>query len=430
MSTTTRFLTLMAVMALAACTVKDTPAPPLAGPSELALRLGLQVVPDSILQDGASQAVLSIDASNGDGRAARGLALRVEIMVDGVIADYGTLSSKTVVTGDDGKARVIYTAPPRPAEPVDEGNRVMLRVIPIGSDYGGEQARFVLLRLVTPGVILPPNSAPIPEFTSSGNLVPSNDIVFDASPTTDEGLPCGSACTYTWDFGDGSTGTGIFVRHQYREAKTYQLKLTATDVRGASATLARPMQIGPATPPTAAFTYSPVSPITTNQTIFFNAEGSRAATGRRVARYDWNFGNGRTDSGVLTTFSYPTAGNYVVTLIVTDDIGEKSTPATQTVTVGAAPLTLTASLVTLPATSAGSAVSLATTVFFDASGSAGPARIVEYRFNMGDGTPDVVQTTLPSWSYRYTAGGIYNARVTVRDSEGRTATATRTVYVQ
>ena len=71
MRTTTRLGFLAMLVLSVACTVKDTTAPPLAGPSELSLRLGLQVVPDSILQDGASQAVLSIDASTADGRAAR-----------------------------------------------------------------------------------------------------------------------------------------------------------------------------------------------------------------------------------------------------------------------------------------------------------------------------------------------------------------------
>jgi PKD repeat protein len=73
---------------------------------------------------------------------------------------------------------------------------------------------------------------------------------------------------------------------------------------------------------------------------------------------------------------------------------------------------------------------LATPILFDASGSTGPSRIVEYRFNFGDGSPEVVQTVLPTWTYQYSAAGIYNARVTVRDVQGRTATATRTVYVQ
>lgn len=419
----------------AGCTTEKTAPPPLTGPSEYALRFVLQSIPDSILQDGASQSSIQIEAIGGDGRPARALPLRLEMSVltaggGETFADFGTLSAKSVITGEDGRARVVYTAPPRPVESVDQFTTVRVYVTPIGSDYQGEQPRFVALRLVPPGVILPPNTAPVPEFTSSGSLVPFSDIVFDASPTTDEGVSCGAACTYTWDFGDGSTGSGIFVRHQYRESKTFQLKLSATDARGASGTVARPIQIGAATPPTAAFTFSPQGAIGTNQTIFFNAEGSRAATGRRLTRYDWNFGNGRTDSGVTTSYAYPTAGTYLVTLIVTDDIGEKSTPVSQSLTVGGGSTALTASLVTLPNTSPTNAASLVTTIIFDASASSGPARIVEYRFNMGDGTPDVVQTALPTWSYRYTAGGIYTARVTVRDSEGRTATATRVVYVQ
>jgi PKD repeat protein len=429
MRTSTRLCLIAAIVSTAACTVKETSAPPLSGPSELALRLGLQVTPDSIIQDGSSQAVLTVDASNGDGSVARGLGLRVEVVRDGIVEDFGTLSAKTVVTGEDGRARVIYTAPPRPAEPVDELNTVQLRVTPIANDFGGATSRFVSLRLITPGVILPPNAAPVPEFTSTGNLQPFSDIVFDASTTTDEGIACGAACSYRWEFGDGETGSGIFVRHQYKAAGTYQLKLTAADARGASGTIARPMQIGAATLPTAAFSISPQAPYSPGQTLFLNAEGSRAATGRRVVRYDWNFGDGRTDSGVTTTKSYATAGAYVITLIVTDDIGEKSVPVPQTVTIGT-PSALTASLTTLPATSAATPASLATPIYFDASGSTGPARIVEYRFNMGDGSPDRVQTTLPSWTHNYTAGGIYTARLTVRDAEGRTATTTRTVYMQ
>jgi PKD repeat protein len=83
-----------------------------------------------------------------------------------------------------------------------------------------------------------------------------------------------------------------------------------------------------------------------------------------------------------------------------------------------------------PSTSPTNAASLVTPLLFDASASRGPSPIVEYRFNFGDGSPEVVQTALPTWTYTYKAGGIYNARVTVRDATGRSATATTTVYVQ
>ncbi|MCC7242391.1 MAG: hypothetical protein IT180_10745, partial [Acidobacteria bacterium] len=51
-----RIIGMLALAAVAAsCTVKDTDAPALAGPSELALSLSLQALPDSIYQDGSSQ---------------------------------------------------------------------------------------------------------------------------------------------------------------------------------------------------------------------------------------------------------------------------------------------------------------------------------------------------------------------------------------
>ena len=68
----------------AGCSVEDTRIPDLAGPSELGLRVALQAVPDSILQDGFSQAALQIEATTADGRAARNLTLRIQSFVDGI----------------------------------------------------------------------------------------------------------------------------------------------------------------------------------------------------------------------------------------------------------------------------------------------------------------------------------------------------------
>lgn len=430
MSTTIRFGVLVALLGgVTACTVKDTPAPPLAGPSELALRVALQVVPDSILQDGASQAVLNIEASNGNGAPARGLGLRVEILVDGVVQDFGTLSAKSVTTGEDGRTRVTYTAPPRPAEPVDENRTVSLRVTPIGTDYVGEIGRTVALRLVTPGVLLPPNTAPVAAFAWAPSApLPLQNVVFDASASTDDDQVCGSACTYSWDFGDGTTGSGVFINHQFPRVGTYNVRLTVTDSRGASSTLAQAVAVGDLEEPTSEFTFSPSAAIATGQTIFFNAEASRPASGRRIVSYQWNFGDGRSATGMTTTKSYENPGSYTVTLSVTDDAGSKGT-SSQTVTVGTV-TGLLASLSVTPSTALATPAALSTVFLFDASGSSGPSRIVEYRFSFGDGSPDAIQTTVPTWQYKYGAAGIYNARVTVRDVTGRTATASRTIHVQ
>jgi PKD repeat protein len=428
MSTTTRVSLAIVLLTATGCTIKETAAPPMTGPSELALRVAMQIVPDSILQDGASQAVLQIEAAGIDGRPVRGLALRVAVMFNGIIQDFGTLSAKTVITGEDGRARVIYTAPPRPAEPSEQGNIVTFVVEPVGTDYTGEIERTVTLRLVTPGVLLPPNSAPVPDFTfSPTGILPLVDVVFDGSTTLDEGVPCGAACHYRWDFGDGESATGIFVKHQFTTSGTFQVRLTVTDARGASATIARPITVGPAVAPTASFTYSPAT-IAIGQTIFFNAESSRPATGRRIVSYEWDFGSGRTGSGVTTTKSYDSPGTYTVTLTVTDDAGEKATTS-QAVTVGTL-TNLVATLVVTPTTSVAAPGTTTTVFVFDASASIGPSRIVEYRFNFGDGTPEVVKTNGAAVEHTYTTRGGFVASVTVRDSSGRTARAQATVYVQ
>ena len=74
----TRLIALVALaMAAASCTVKETEAPALSGPSELALALSLQATPDSILQDGVSQSSISIDARGPNNQPVRNLTLRV-----------------------------------------------------------------------------------------------------------------------------------------------------------------------------------------------------------------------------------------------------------------------------------------------------------------------------------------------------------------
>jgi PKD repeat protein len=61
----------------------------------------------------------------------------------------------------------------------------------------------------------------------AGNIAAGNapvTISFDALASTSEGTP-----TYTWDFGDGNTGTGLQVSHTYTTAGRYLVTLTVED---------------------------------------------------------------------------------------------------------------------------------------------------------------------------------------------------------
>jgi PKD repeat protein len=121
------------------------------------------------------------------------------------------------------------------------------------------------------------------------------------------------------------------VDHEFRSAGTFTVTLRVTDTRGQSAQTSQTLSIAAGTPPTATYVYSPTAPHV-SQDIFFTAEASRAANGRRIVAYDWNFGSGRTGSGVTVSKRYDTPGSYVVTLTVTDDAGQQGT-VSQTISV-------------------------------------------------------------------------------------------------
>ena len=75
----------------------------------------------------------------------------------------------------------------------------------------------------------PPNVAPTASFQSSCSALSCS---VDAAGSTD---PDGTLVSHTWDFGDGTTGTGPATAHTYQAAGTYQVTLTVTDDDGATA---------------------------------------------------------------------------------------------------------------------------------------------------------------------------------------------------
>jgi PKD repeat protein len=305
-------------LALAGCTIKKTDKPPLAGPSELALALSLYANPDVLTQDGASQSQVVIQARDPNGQPVKNLPLRADIVVDGVYVDYGRLSAKNLVTESDGRATTFYTPPIASLIAVDPGRVVTILVTPIGSDYRGAEPRRVDIRLVPPGVITPPNGTPTPAFSfSPTSPLTYTPVYFDASASTDDG----QIVSYTWNFGDGSSGSGQQATHEYREAGDYLVTLTIVDDMGISATSeATSVRVTASQAPVATFAYSPAEPVV-GQDIYFNAAQSQAAQGRYIVSYAWNFGSGSPQSGMTVVKSYDTVGTYVVTLVVTDNAG-------------------------------------------------------------------------------------------------------------
>ena len=178
----------------------------------------------------------------------------------------------------------------------------------------------------------PDNQDPSASFSASPSDPTVGDSVsFDASGSSD---PDGSIVSYEWDFGDGTSATGASPSHSYDSAGSYTVSLTVTDDDGATATTQQTITVSEAAPenqaPSASFSASPSDPAV-GDSVSFDASGSSDADGS-IASYEWDFGDGSTDSGESVTHTFSSPGDYDVELTVTDDDGATDT-TTQTVSV-------------------------------------------------------------------------------------------------
>lgn len=295
----------------------------MAGPSEFSTSVTVSVSPDVLAQDGASQSLVTVRAMDANAEPVRNLSLRAEILVGFEPVDFGSLSARNIVTDSSGRATLVYTAPPDNRTGVDTFTIVTIAVTPIGTDFMNASLRSASIRIVPPGNIVPPDGLQ-PRFTFAPTApTERQQVFFDA--TTSQSLPGNPIARYEWEFGDGQRGEGRTVAHEFSRIGSYVVTLTIVDNFNRSASTSQPITVGQGVGPTASFTFSPTAPLPGDR-VNFNAVASTAAPGRRIVRYDWDFGDGTpAATGVQTSHTYPNVGTYVVTLTVTDDLGRRNT---------------------------------------------------------------------------------------------------------
>jgi len=205
-------------------------------------------------------------------------------------------------------------------------------------------------------------------------------------------------------------------------AGTYSLTARATD-NSNKITTSAPVTItvgaggSPNTPPVA----NPGGPYsgTPGVAIQFNGTGSFDPNGSIVS-YQWNFGDGSTGTGATPSRAYSTAGNYTVTLTVTDNQGASHSASTTA--------SITSTVNTPPTANPGGPYSgtVGVPVQFNGSASFDPdGSITSYLWNFDDGTT----STSPNPAHTFNVIGTYDVRLTVTDDDGaqRSAVTTATI---
>lgn len=174
----------------------------------------------------------------------------------------------------------------------------------------------------------PANLPPVPVITASTLTGPAPlTVSLNGAGSSD---PDGSITAYAWDLGNGDTATGPLASLTYTTAGSYVVKLTVTDNRGASRTTSKTVVAG-------ATNVKPIAVVTAMPTsgpaplvVQLSALGSNDPDGSIVG-YAWNFGDGRSATGPVSSITYTTPGTYTVTLTATDNRGAKGTATEQIV---------------------------------------------------------------------------------------------------
>lgn len=122
---------------------------------------------------------------------------------------------------------------------------------------------------------------------------------------------------FQWFFGDGSSSNVPDPTHLYNLPGTYVVKLVAFDSSSCNKVDSAFFSIKVSPKPTAAFTFSPLSPVENQATMFINQ--SLGAT-----NYLWNFGDGDTSVEVNPSHIFNATDTYTVCLKASNDAGCQS----------------------------------------------------------------------------------------------------------
>ena len=187
--------------------------------------------------------------------------------------------------------------------------------------------------------------------------------------------------SYQWNFGDGNNSVLTNPSHNYNTAGTYTVTLIVIN-GSCNDTVSQTLTVG--TNPVASFT-----PITNNcsLTIGFTNNSSGSAI------YNWNFGDGNTDTVQNPSHAYVAPGTYTITLIVGS--GQCIDSILQTITI--------------PPVAVAAFIPIVTNCSLSVGFTNNSTGSTNYNWNFGDGNTD----TIGNPNHNYVSPGTYTVTLIV-----------------
>ncbi len=139
------------------------------------------------------------------------------------------------------------------------------------------------------------------DFTvSANNVCEMTDVFFYANAV--------GATSVSWDFGDGSSGTGFSPSHAYASIGQYDVTMTTNRLNGCGQTITKSNHLEVLSPPNMMFNLSD-SVVCVNESVIFESISTNAQSVK------WLFGDGAVSMLPQVTHHYDTPGVYTATLI-------------------------------------------------------------------------------------------------------------------
>lgn len=158
-------------------------------------------------------------------------------------------------------------------------------------------------------------TAPVVNSVSGPDTLQTGESgTFEATINEDADEPL----TYTWEFGDGSTGSGLLATHTYNSTGEYTVLFRASNEGGADSSTTTVQVVEPPQPAQITSINATPNPVDAGNQVRFSSN----VQGDSPISYEWDFGDGNTGSGQSPTHTYEEPGEYTVELTASNDVGE------------------------------------------------------------------------------------------------------------